>query len=562
MDTSAIRKLRLGDTLVEMGYITEEQLMAALAYQKEHRGERVGAILISQGFISEQQMLKALSEKLNIPFISVSSIKVDMSAVSLIPEQLATKYVMLPAGFEGDQLQLIVNDPLDLYGIEDIRQTSGRQIVLYIAESEPLKNAIQYYYAEISAKKAVNMANQADTGASVDEMVIDTSDGDDDTPIINLVNSLLEKAYSENVSDIHIEPFETNTMVRMRMDGIMMDYATLQKNIHSSLIARIKIMSEMDIAERRIPQDGHFRVRIQNQIVNVRVSVIPTSFGEKAVMRILAGNAQIDYADSFGMTPENYAKVQKMMQSLNGIIYLTGPTGSGKSTTLYMMLAELSKRPVNISTIEDPVEKNLPRLNQMQVHPVAGLTFEVGLRALLRQDPDIIMVGETRDSETASISVRAAITGHLVLSTLHTNDAASSVVRLVDMGVEPYMLSSALDGIIAQRLVRKVCPHCSTDAPLTEAELEYVGYNIPAVKIAHGCTHCNGTGYSGRISIHEILLVDKQVRNMISSGATTEMLKEYAIANQGMKTLRQSCLELVSQGVTTMDEFRRVAYND
>ncbi|MBR4207199.1 MAG: type II/IV secretion system protein [Lachnospiraceae bacterium] len=557
-----MRKLRLGDTLVEMGYITEEQLMAALAYQKEHRGERVGAILISQGFISEQQMLKALSEKLNIPFISVSSIKVDMSAVSLIPEQLATKYVMLPAGFEGDQLQLIVNDPLDLYGIEDIRQTSGRQIVLYIAESEPLKNAIQYYYAEISAKKAVNMANQADTGASVDEMVIDTSDGDDDTPIINLVNSLLEKAYSENVSDIHIEPFETNTMVRMRMDGIMMDYATLQKNIHSSLIARIKIMSEMDIAERRIPQDGHFRVRIQNQIVNVRVSVIPTSFGEKAVMRILASNAQIDYADSFGMTPENYAKVQKMMQSLNGIIYLTGPTGSGKSTTLYMMLAELSKRPVNISTIEDPVEKNLPRLNQMQVHPVAGLTFEVGLRALLRQDPDIIMVGETRDSETASISVRAAITGHLVLSTLHTNDAASSVIRLVDMGVEPYMLASALDGIIAQRLVRKVCPYCSTEAPLTEAELEYVGYNIPAVKIAHGCTHCNGTGYSGRISIHEILLVDKQVRNMISSGATTEMLKEYAIANQGMKTLRQSCLELVSQGVTTMDEFRRVAYND
>ncbi|MCR5624715.1 MAG: GspE/PulE family protein, partial [Lachnospiraceae bacterium] len=410
-------------------------------------------------------------------------------------------------------------------------------------------------------KSAVNVANESNTEASIEEMLVDISDGDE-TPIINLVNSLIEKAFIENASDIHIEPFEKMTTVRMRIDGAMVDYVTLQKNIHASLVARIKIMSDLDIAERRVPQDGHFRVRIRDQIVNVRVSVIPTTFGEKVVMRVLSNNANIDYADSFGMNEENYNKVQKMLQSLNGIIYVTGPTGSGKSTTLYMILAALLKKPVNISTIEDPVEKNLPRLNQMQVNNIAGLTFEIGLRALLRQDPDIIMVGETRDTETASISVRAAITGHLVLSTLHTNDAASSVIRLVDMGIEPYMLSSALDGIIAQRLVRKVCPNCARVGRLTEAEAEYIGYDIPEVKIPVGCTQCKGSGYSGRISIHEILVVDKPVRAMISAGATTEELKEYAIEHQGMKTLKQSCIELIEKGVTTMEELRRVAFYD
>ncbi len=562
VNTTAIRKLRLGDTLIEMGYITDGQLGEALAYQKEHKGERIGAILITLGFVTEKQMLGALAEKLNIQMIDISNMKVDIEAVDLIPEQLATNYVMLPVGLENDRLQLVVNDPLDLYGIEDIRQTTGKAIELLISEKEPLINAINYYYAEISAKQAVTAANKESEDSGVDEMLIDTSDATDDTPIINLVNSLLDKAYADNVSDIHIEPFEKNTMVRMRIDGAMVEYVTLQKSIHASLIARIKIMGELDIAERRVPQDGHFRVRIRNQIVNVRVSLIPTTFGEKAVLRMLANNSAIDHPGTFGMNEENYKKVQKMLGSLNGIIYLTGPTGSGKSTTLYMMLAELSNRPVNISTIEDPVEKNLPKLNQMQVHPIAGLTFEVGLRALLRQDPDIIMVGETRDAETANISVRAAITGHLVLSTLHTNDAASSVIRLVDMGIEPYMVSSALDGIIAQRLVRKVCTYCCTEAPLSSDDRQFIGRDIPMVKVAHGCNHCNNSGYSGRISIHEILVIDKPLRKMISAGATTEEIKEYAIENQGMQTLRESCIDLMEQGVTTVEEFRRVASFD
>ena len=389
---------------------------------------------------------------------------------------------------------------------------------------------------------------------------VNVEDADDDTPIINLLNSLVVRAYNSNVSDIHIEPFEKHTSVRMRMDGVIVDFMTLPKNIHNSLIARVKIIGDLDIAERRIPQDGHFKTNVEGTPINVRVSVIPTVFGEKAVLRLLASAATIDHAGSFGMNERNYQIVSQMLQSPNGIVYVTGPTGSGKSTTLYMILSELSQRAVNISTIEDPVEKNLPKLNQMQVNNVAGLTFEVGLRALLRQDPDIIMVGETRDSETASISVRAAITGHLVLSTLHTNDAASSVVRLVDMGVEPYMIASSLVGIVAQRLVRKVCPFCATSGPMTPDEEAIAGVHIPEVKHAVGCRQCNNTGYKGRISIHEILVIDKNVRQMITKVAAVEEIKEYAINEQGMSTLKKSALELVEQGVTTIDELIKVSY--
>ncbi len=560
MDTTSIKKLRLGDVLIEQGFITQEQLDKALQYQKEHKGKRVGAILIELGFISEKQMLTALARRLNLQVVDISTFQVSIEAVGKIPQQMAERYNMLPAEIKENRLKLIVNDPMDLYGVEDIRQTSGMDVELALAEAMPLKNAIRYYYAEITAKNAATRANESKDDTAVDEMLIDSSAGADDTPIINLVNSLLDKAFMENASDVHIEPFEKNTLVRMRIDGAMVDYVTLQKNIHPSLIARIKIMSELDIAERRIPQDGHFRIKIRDQIINVRVSVIPTTFGEKVVMRLLSNNARIDNPGSFGMNQENYEKFERMLKSPNGIIYMTGPTGSGKSTTLYMALEELSHLPVNISTIEDPVEKNLPRLNQMQVHPTAGLTFEVGLRALHRQDPDIIMVGETRDAETASISVRAAITGHLVLSTLHTNDAVSSVIRLVDMGIEPYLLSSALVGIVAQRLMRKVCPFCSQETRLTDAEIDYVGRDVAHVRKAVGCPHCNGTGYSGRISIHEMLEIDKPMRELISRGASTEEMKTYAIEKQHMKTLKTAGIELMEQGITTLEELRRVAY--
>lgn len=562
MDTSSIRNVRLGDVLVEQGLITEEQLKGALMYQKTHSGKRIGAILIELGLITESQMLNALARRLNMRMVDLNSITVDIKVSAMIPEQMAERYVMLPVGIEDNRIRLVVNDPLNLYGIEDIRQTTGYDLEILLAETAPLKNAIRYYYAEIAARSAADVANESTEETTVDEMLIDPNAGADDTPIINLVNSLLDKAFTENASDIHIEPFEKNTMVRMRIDGAMQEYVTLQKSIHNSLVARIKIMSDLDIAERRVPQDGHFRIKLHDQIVNVRVSVIPTTFGEKVVMRLLASNAKIDYPKTFGMTELNYKKFESMLKSPNGIIYLTGPTGSGKSTTLYMALEELSHLPVNISTIEDPVEKNVPKLNQMQVHNQAGLTFEVGLRALLRQDPDIIMVGETRDTETASISVRAAITGHLVLSTLHTNDAASSIIRLLDMGIEPYLLSSALIGLVAQRLMRKVCPHCARERRLTEAEISFVGEDIGPVKEAVGCPMCNNTGYSGRIAIHEILMIDKKVREMISARATTEEIKQYAVRYQGMQTLKQAGIEMVQNGITTIDELRKVAYYD
>jgi type IV pilus assembly protein PilB len=555
------KNIRIGDVLQELGYINDNDVRMALDYQKEHKGVRMGGALIALNIITERQMLEALAKRLQYDFVNISELQVDIKAVETIPRVLAEKYCMMAYKMDGNSLYLLVNDPLNFYGIEDIRQVVGMNLIISLCEHTPLENAIQYYYSEVSAKQAAKKA--AESSNQITEAVeISIEEGDDDTPIINLFNSILVRAYNSNVSDIHIEPFEHQTNVRMRMDGVITDFMTLQKNIHNPLIARIKILGELDIAERRIPQDGHFRINIEGVNLNVRVSVIPTVFGEKAVLRLLASASSIDHMGTFGMNERNYQLVTKMLQSPNGIIYLTGPTGSGKSTTLYMMLEELSRRSVNISTIEDPVEKNVPKLNQMQVNNVAGLTFEVGLRALLRQDPDIIMVGETRDAETASISVRAAITGHLVLSTLHTNDAASSVVRLVDMGVEPYMLASSLVGIVAQRLVRKVCPFCSQWGDMTSEEERIMGVHLPQVKHAAGCRQCNNTGYKGRVSIHEILSVDKPVRAMITRNAAVEEIKDYAIREQGMSTLKQSALELVKEGVTTVDELLKVAYYD
>ena len=561
MEIRNSKNIRIGEVLQELGYITDEQVNQAIAYQKENKGVRLGGALIALGFITEKQMLEALASRLNLEFVNISDVTVDVKAVELIPKMMAEKYCMLGYKIVDGVLWLLVNDPLNFYGIEDIRQVVGMELQIVLCEQAPLEKSIQYYYSEVSARLAAQKASASST-QTVENVEISIEDGDDDTPIINLFNNILVRAYNSNASDIHIEPFENQTTVRMRLDGVIADFMTLQKNIHNSLIARIKILGDLDIAERRVPQDGHFRINIEGVNLNVRVSLIPTVFGEKAVLRLLASASSIDHMGTFGMTERNYELVRRMLQSPNGIIYMTGPTGSGKSTTLYMILEELSKRSVNISTIEDPVEKNVAKLNQMQVNNVAGLTFEVGLRALLRQDPDIIMVGETRDAETASISIRAAITGHLVLSTLHTNDAASSVVRLVDMGIEPYMIASSLVGIVAQRLVRKVCPMCGEWGPMTDEEAAIAGERLPQVKHPKGCRHCNNTGYKGRVSIHEILMVDKNVRHMITSGASVEEIKQYAVTEQGMSTLKQSAMELVKDGTTTVEELLRVAYYD
>lgn len=556
-NVKGFRNVRIGDVLKEYGYVNDEQINKALEYQKSNRGVRLGGALVELGFITENQMLEALATRLALKIGDVGEMQVDIRAVQKIPVEMAEKYKMLAVAEDGDTLTVLTNDPLNFYGLEDVRQATGMNLQILLCSGKALDNAIRYYYAEIKARKAALTANDSQQ-TPVEELEV--GEGDDDTPVINLLNSLIQRAFHNNASDIHIEPFEDRTTVRMRIDGVIVEFVNLQKSLHASLIARIKILSDMDIAERRIPQDGHFRMRVDKQMVNMRISVIPTVFGEKAVIRLLAGNSRIDYPETYGMHRDDYEKLNRMLRSPNGLIYMTGPTGSGKTTTLYMILNELSKRQVNISTIEDPVERNLEKINQSQVNNMAGMTFENGLRALLRQDPDIIMVGETRDSETASISVRAAITGHLVLSTLHTNDALSAIVRLEDMGVEPYMVSNSLVGVVAQRLMRKLCPECAKEVEVDDKTREYLGRDIQKIKAPVGCQRCNHTGYSGRIAIHEVVYVDKKLREMIASGTGMEEIKTYAIQEQGMRTLKESGVKLVADGVTSMEELVKVAY--
>lgn len=553
--------LRIGDILVEKGYVTPEQMNQALAWQKEHRDKRVGQILMELGFVSESQVLDALASRLHLNIVDVAQLSVDLQAVGKVSREVCEKNLILPVSLQGHNMEIVTNDPLNYFALEEVRQQTGCHLEISLSEEEPLRKAISYYFAEVNARKAATQANVDFAVAAQDEIEIeDLESGDDEAPIIRLLNSLIERAIKTEASDIHIEPFETETKVRMRIDGVIMEYVTIQRNIHAPLIARIKILSNLDIAEKRIPQDGHFRVTLEGGSVNIRVSILPTVFGEKAVLRIMAATTHMDHADHFGMDDYSYNQFAPMLNHPNGIIYITGPTGSGKSTTLYMVLDYLSGRNVNISTIEDPVEKNLPGINQTQVNPVAGLTFDVGLRALMRQDPDIIMVGETRDGETAGTSVRAAITGHVVLSTLHTNDAVSSIVRLEDMGVETYLVANSLVGLVAQRLMRKVCPNCSTEMPTTEQERNFLGEDIKTIRRGAGCSRCNHTGYSGRIAVHEIVAIDNQIRRMIINHSPVEEISAYAREHQHMRTLKESGLILVKEGKTTPEELLKISY--
>lgn len=556
---STFKNIPIGEVLKEYGYISEKQIAEAVAYQKKNRDKRFGAVLIELGFVTEEQMLEALATRLNLKKVQLGRLTVESAAVEKIPRQLAEKYLILGVKLHNAVLTVVVNDPLDLYALEDIRQTTGCELSLLLSEKEVLVRAIHYYYADVGAKQASRQAN-----ASIEEEVkveaMEAGDGEGEVPVINLLNSLIERAYSTRASDVHIEPFENKTLVRMRVDGTLVEFVTLKKKLHAPLIARIKILSNLDIAERRIPQDGHFRVKVESELLNIRVSIIPTVFGEKAVLRLLAGNTRIENEKTFGMNGRDYQAFSRMLQVPNGIIYLTGPTGSGKTTTLYMTLESISRQQANISTIEDPVEKNLPRINQMQVNPVSGLDFENGLRALLRQDPDVIMIGETRDAQTAEISIRAAITGHRVFSTLHTNDAVSTIVRLADMGVEPYLIANSLVGAVAQRLMRKLCPNCGRERETTEEERQMLGVNVKTVHEAVGCPYCNNIGYTGRMAIHEVFRVDREIRRMITSRAPMEEIEDYAVRTQGMRLLKDSALELVKLGVTSMEEMLKITY--
>lgn len=551
-----MKNIPIGEVLKEYGYINDEQLQKALARQKEDRSKRLGEHLIALGYISEEHMLQALSDKLSVPFIHLKRVSIDIEATKLVPRTLAEKYNLIAIKEEEGQLTVVTSDPLNFYGIEDVRLVTGKNIKVNVALKADVVNTIEYCYQEIHTQ---DMAKEASVQSTplLDEMSLFDAN-DDDTPVVKLLNSLLSRGFNNNASDVHIEPFEDKIQIRMRIDGMIVKYLELSKNIHDSLVVRIKIVSNLDIAEKRLPQDGHFVGVIDGQEMNVRISIIPTIFGEKVVLRFLNMNAPISNANTFGMNEEQYRKMRRIMTMPHGIIYVTGPTGSGKTTTLYMILEELAKQEVNISTIEDPVERHIDGVNQMQVNPVAGLTFDRGLRALMRQDPDIIMVGETRDSETASISVRAAITGHLVVSTLHTNDAISAIVRLEDMGVEPYLVANSMVGIVAQRLVRKICPHCKEVKEASLADKIILGQEIKHVYHGKGCPRCNGTGYKGRIAVHEIITIDANVRKMIANRQDIDDILAYVKEEQNVETLSDATIQLVKKGVTTVEELHKI----
>lgn len=554
-----MRNMPIGEMLKEYGYITDDQIKQALAIQKQDRSKKLGQILVELGYITEKEVLDALGKRMGLQIIRLDNFKIDTSAVARIPKQLAVKYNMIAIAEDKGKLTVAMSDPLNFYAVEDVRQTTGMTLEVYLAETQNITKAIDLYYAEVSAKSAAAQANvSVDIPTTQAVQELEDADAGDDVPIVKFLNSLLVHGYTTHASDIHIEPFETQTVVRLRTDGMLVDYVTLAASVNKQLIARIKIMSGLDIAERRVPQDGHFRQIIDGYDMNVRVSTLPTVYGEKAVLRYLATNTKLDNMGSYGMNEENYQKMQTILRNPNGIIYITGPTGSGKTTTLYMILDTLAQKPINVSTVEDPVERTLPRINQTQVNVLAGMTFAAGLRALLRQDPDVIMVGETRDGETAEISVRAAITGHLVCSTLHTNDALSSIVRLEDMGVEPYLVANSVVGIVAQRLMRKVCPNCKEEYVPDSVECDAMGAHPAKVVRGKGCHMCNNTGYKGRIAIHEIVVVDKKMRRMIADKVPMDDITAYAVNVQGMTTLKNSALQLVEEGVTTVEEMLKI----
>ncbi|MCL2538753.1 MAG: Flp pilus assembly complex ATPase component TadA [Oscillospiraceae bacterium] len=552
--------LRLGEVLFEAGYITTEQLDHALLLQRSStEKKRLGEVLVENGMITEDRLLQTLAERLNIRRVTISDFPINLEAVAKVPKAVAQKHCLIAVGINDGLLTVCINDPLNYYALEDLKLLTNMQLEVQVSRKDEILRAINQSYSEIETQKAAHGANEA-VGTATTVSYVDISESADDTPIVTLLNSTLYKAHSAGASDIHFEPFDESMQVRIRVDGQIVHYLTLSASLQNSIVARIKILAGLDIAEKRIPQDGHFRAKLQDIEINVRVSSLPTLYGEKIVLRFMSQTASIDNSGTFGMESDDYAHIMRMLQVPNGLIYVTGPTGSGKTTTLYMIMEYLSGRHVNISTIEDPIEKAIEHVNQTQINPLAGLTFESGLRSILRQDPDIIMIGETRDTETASISVRAALTGHLVLSSLHTNDSVSAIVRLLDMGVEDYLLANSLVGVVAQRLVKKICPFCVEEYAPSESEQRALGVAVPALSRGRGCHNCNNTGYKGRVAVHEILSVNMDIRNMIAKKMATEEIYSYINSTGRLKNLRTSLRKLVLERKTSTEEMLKLTY--
>jgi len=559
--TAALSPDKLGDILVRDGLITSDQLKRALAEQRSS-GMRLGYTLVKLGFIEETEITKMLARQYRMPAVDLSRFEVDPRILKLITPDIANKYTVLPLKREGRTLTIAIADPNNVAAIEDIKFITRCDIFPVIAGEYTLRNAIDRYYQQSDAQLASLLKSVEDQGTDDLEVVEEQMDDEvkaselaEDAPVVKLINGLLTDAVKRGASDIHIEPFEHEMRVRYRVDGALHEVMKPPIKMRAALTSRVKIMAQLNIAERRVPQDGRIKLKMGHRVIDFRVSTLPVLFGEKIVLRILdKGNLTFDLS-KFGFEPKAEADLLKAILNPYGMVLVTGPTGSGKTTTLYSALSRINTIEVNIMTAEDPVEYNLMGINQVLVRNEVGMTFAAALKAFLRQDPNIIMVGEIRDLETGSIAIKAALTGHLVLSTLHTNDAPSTITRMIDMGIEPFNVASAVNIIVAQRLVRRICSECKQEWDYTDEEMHAFGIDRnqgPFFKGA-GCDTCNGTGYKGRQGLYEVMTMTSALRRNVLRGASTEEMQQAAV-EEGMLTLRMDGLVKVKRGVTTLDE--------
>jgi len=561
---------RLGELLVRESLISLEQLRRAQGEQKR-TGKRLGYSLTKLGYIAENDLIDFLSRQYGVPSVNLSDFEIDAAVIKLIPEDVARKHMAIPIDRQGALLTVAMSDPSNIFAIDELKFLTGLNIQVVVASEVALEEALETYYSkQVSYDDVMEEFEDSDISfgdSEEDVNVVDLERQSGEAPVIRLVNYILLNAIKKGASDIHIEPYEKSFRVRYRIDGVLYEELNPPLKLKNAITSRLKIMSQLDIAERRLPQDGRIKLKLgKGKELDFRVSVLPTLFGEKVVLRLLdKSNLQLDMT-KLGFEPEPLAEFKKAIYQPYGMVLVTGPTGSGKTTTLYSALTELNKATENISTAEDPVEYNLPGVNQVQMHEDIGLNFAASLRSFLRQDPDIIMVGEIRDYETAEIGIKAALTGHLVLSTLHTNDAPSTITRLLNMGIEPFLVTASVNLILAQRLARKICPECKTPVEANPQVLIDMGLapedaTKAQVYMGVGCKHCNNTGYKGRVALYEVMTFGDELKELVLQGASTAEIKAESI-RLGMRTLRIAGLSKILEGVTTTEEVLRVTSGD
>ncbi len=550
----------MGEMLVSSGYITEEQLQKALAAQKKMK-KPLGEVVVELGYTTQRRVYEIIERQTGSQFIDLRTTTIPQEMAQFLPQTLAKKHSMVPVKMENDVLYIATADPLNFVALDEARAVTHLRITTLLAVPDAITRAIADLYGNERAEQALKELNESVDTETMDFQNIAAAnvigaDTEDAAPTIRLVNSILEHAVNQNASDIHLEPRETMMAVRMRIDGVLRQVFTVPRNTQAAVIARIKVMGNMNIAEHKIPLDGRSNIRVGTKDIDLRISTLPTVYGEKVVIRLLSKSNSLLSSKGVGLTGKNLEKFNRLLENSNGVILIVGPTGSGKSTTMYTMIGRLNTEEVNLVTLEDPVEYNFDGVNQVQINEKTGMTFANGLRSILRQDPDIIAVGEIRDGETADIAMRAAITGHLVLSTLHTNDAPGAIDRLIDMGVEGFLIGNALKGVISQRLVRRICPNCKTDYYASKEEQAMLKMDyVPNRKFyrGKGCPICFGTGYRGRTAVFEILTVTKEIREAISdSRKHTEI--QSLIAESDYVPLIEDCRSLVLDGTTTVEE--------